>query len=304
MKDQRRTDIKVGITVIVALLLFIWILGWAKNFSLNANRTKVNIKFQNVAGLEVGDNVTVNGVRKGFVDDIVMKNQFVLVQVSLEPDVDLRDNAVFLVMMLDLMGGKKVEILPGNSSQKLALNQVQEGSFSADIPSVMVMIGKLENELPMMFKQVNKSLASLNEYIGDKNMQSNVKTAVSNLVLISEQLKNVITENRAQIKTITSNGADLTVQAKDFFSKNKETLQKTITDASALIKRTDTFVANLDTLVVETKAQKNNAGKFLYDEKLFTDLKETLQNVKELVKILNEQLKNEGVNVKADLDIF
>ncbi|MFA4924178.1 MAG: MlaD family protein [Ignavibacteriaceae bacterium] len=304
MKDQRKTDIRVGFTVIVALLLLIWIIGWAKNFSLNSNRIKVTVKFQNVAGLEVGDNVTVNGVRKGFVDEIVMKNDFVFVKASLEPDVDLRSNAVFSVMMLDLMGGKKVEILPGNAQEKLDLKQVQTGSFSADVPSVMLMIGKLENDLPQMFKQVNSSLESLNEYLSDKNLQSDVKTAASNLVVISDQLKNVINENRNQIKLLTSNSVELTSEAKDFFAKNKESLHTTIVDASALIKKTDSFISKLDALVVETKDQKNTAGKLLYDDKLFSDLKETLQNVKELIKILTEQLKNEGVNVKADLDIF
>jgi len=207
-------------------------------------------------------------------------------------------------MMLDLMGGKKVEILPGNAPDKLDLSRIQNGSFSADVPSVMVMIGKLENELPQMFKQVNITLTSLNEYLGDKNLQSDVKTAASNLVVISDQLKNVINENRNQIKLLISNSAELTSEAKDFFAANKESLHTTIVDVSALIKKTNTFISKLDELVVETKDQKNSAGKLLYDDTLFTDLKETLQTVKELVKILTEQLKNEGVNVKADLDIF
>ncbi len=297
MKDQRKTDIRVGLTVIVALLLLIWIIGWAKNFSLNSNREMVKVQFKNVAGLEVGDNVTVNGVRKGFVNEIEMKNDFVVVDLSLEPEVDLRNDAVFSVMMLDLMGGKKVEILPGISPEKLNLKQTQIGSFSADVPSVMTMIGKLENELPMMFKQVNQSLTSLNEYLADKNLQSDVKTAASNLVEISTQLKEVIAENRNQIKLLTSNSVQLTNEAKDFFANNKESLHTTITDVSALIKKTDSFISKLDQIVVETKEQKNAAGKFLYDDKLVSDLKETLQNVKELVKILTEQLKNEGVNV-------
>ncbi|NCQ17470.1 MAG: MCE family protein [Ignavibacteria bacterium] len=297
MKDQRKTDIKVGLTVIVSILLFIWILGWAKNFSLNSNRSGITIKFQNVAGLEIGDNVTVNGVRKGFVDDVVLKSDFVLVKVSLEPNIDLRKDAVFSIMMLDLMGGKKVEILPGNASDKLDTKQLQNGSFSADVPSVMVMIGKLENELPQMFKQVNTTLSSLNEYLGDKNLQSDVKASASNLVAISVQLKDIINENRNQIKLLTSNSAELTSEARDFFAANKESLHTTINDVSALIKKTDTFISKLDALVVETKDQKNTAGRLLYDDKLFSDLKETLGNVKELIKVLTEQLKNEGVNV-------
>jgi len=264
---------------------------------LNSNRSGITIKFQNVAGLEIGDNVTVNGVRKGFVDDVVLKSDFVLVKVSLEPNIDLRKDAVFSIMMLDLMGGKKVEILPGNASDKLDTKQLQNGSFSADVPSVMVMIGKLENELPQMFKQVNTTLSSLNEYLGDKNLQSDVKASASNLVAISVQLKDIINENRNQIKLLTSNSAELTSEARDFFAANKESLHTTINDVSALIKKTDTFISKLDALVVETKDQKNTAGRLLYDDKLFSDLKETLGNVKELIKVLTEQLKNEGVNV-------
>jgi len=297
MKDQRKTDIKVGITVIVSLIMLIWILGWAKNFSLNANRIKITVKFQNVAGLEIGDNVTVNGVRKGFVDGILIKNEFVFVDLSMDPDIDFRKDAVFSVMMLDLMGGKKVEILPGASDEKLDFSQVQIGSFSADVPSVMLMIGKLENELPQMFNQVNISLTSLNQYLADKNLQSNVKTAASNLVAISDQLKSVIEENRNQIKLLSSNSVQLTSEAKDFFAKNKESLHTTIVDVSVLVKKTDSFITKLDALVTETKEQRNSAGKLLYDDKLVNDLKETLQNVKELVKILTEQLKTEGVNV-------
>jgi len=304
MKDQRKTDIRVGLTVIVSLLLFIWIIGWAKNFSLNSNRTEVTVKFQNIAGLEVGDNVSVNGVRKGYVNEIVTKSDLVFVKMSLDPDIDLRMNAAFTVMMLDLMGGKKVEITPGNAEEKLDVKQIQAGSFSADVPSVMMMVGKLENELPQMFKQVNVTLASLNAYLADKNLQSDVKTTASNLVVISDQLKNVINENRNQIKLLTSNSVTLTSEAKDFFAKNKESLQTAIVDVSALVKKTDVFISKLDALVVETKEQKNTAGKLLYDDTLFKDLKEILADVKQLVKILNEQLKNEGLKVKADVDIF
>ena len=32
MKNERKTEIRVGLTVLVGILVFIWILGWAKNF--------------------------------------------------------------------------------------------------------------------------------------------------------------------------------------------------------------------------------------------------------------------------------
>ena len=69
MKDQSKTEIKVGIMVIVGTLVFLWIIGWAKNFSISTSEKFLEVKFPTVAGLEADDPVTVNGVRKGTVQD-------------------------------------------------------------------------------------------------------------------------------------------------------------------------------------------------------------------------------------------
>ena len=69
MKDQHKTELKVGIAVIVGIILFIWILTWAKSFSLSTSDKNILVRFKNVSGLEIGDEVALNGVKKGFVDN-------------------------------------------------------------------------------------------------------------------------------------------------------------------------------------------------------------------------------------------
>src|ERR1035437_3099352 len=101
MKDQRKTEIRVGVTVVIGILIFFWILGWAKNFSFSSDHRPVLVKFDNVTGLEIGDNVVVNGLRKGFVDDMQIKQDYVIVNISLSRDVDLREDAKFSISMLD-----------------------------------------------------------------------------------------------------------------------------------------------------------------------------------------------------------
>jgi len=134
MKDQRKTELKVGIAVIVGLILFIWILTWAKNFSLSTTEKSILVSFKNVSGLEIGDEVSINGVKKGFVDDFKIEGDNVIVKLSLENDTPIKEDAVFRIAMLDLMGGKKVEISPGSSGKLLDYSQVQAGTFYADIP--------------------------------------------------------------------------------------------------------------------------------------------------------------------------
>ncbi len=49
MKSEKKTEIKVGITAFVAILLFVLIYGWAKNFSFNSEQLKLNVEFSTVA---------------------------------------------------------------------------------------------------------------------------------------------------------------------------------------------------------------------------------------------------------------
>jgi len=42
MNAQRKTEIKVGITAIVGIVLLVWIIGWAKNVSFIEKNNNYN----------------------------------------------------------------------------------------------------------------------------------------------------------------------------------------------------------------------------------------------------------------------
>jgi phospholipid/cholesterol/gamma-HCH transport system substrate-binding protein len=75
MKKQKKAELKVGITVIVGIIILLWVLGWAKNFSFNSDEKFLSISFDNVAGLSVGDFVSVQGIKTGYVEKIYTKKK-------------------------------------------------------------------------------------------------------------------------------------------------------------------------------------------------------------------------------------
>ncbi len=81
MKQQRIIEIKVGLTVLIGIVVFIWILGWAKNVSISSTDVYLKIKFENSSGLQVGNEVSVNGVKAGVVKDIYVENYYVIVEI-------------------------------------------------------------------------------------------------------------------------------------------------------------------------------------------------------------------------------
>lgn len=301
MRDERKTEIRVGLTVLVAVIVFIWILGWAKNFSINSDSKIVMVRFTNVSGLEIGDQATVNGLRKGFVKEMRVEPNNVLVEISLENDVQLKEDATFAITMLDLMGGKKIEIFPGISSNTYNLNQVSEGVFYSDIPSVMSLLGSVQDDFVTILKDVKVSLNSLNKYLTDEKLSTDVKKTLSNLNLMTEKLDLILTENRNDLKELTQNAVELTNQSNEILSSNKENINQLFVDLKSVFKKSDTLLTDLNNLTKETLQQQNNAGKLLYDTNLVNDLKKTLQQVNDLTSLLIEQLKNDGINVDANI---
>ena len=301
MKDDRKTEIKVGLTVLVGIIIFIWIFGWAKNFSLQSNDQILKVKFNNVSGLEIGDPVTVNGMRKGYVKEMIVGANDVIVELSLEKNIILKEDATFAVTMLDLMGGKKIEIIPGNSNQPLNTNKTSVGVFYADIPQAMSLLGSVQDDFVTVLKDVKVSLNSLNNYLTDEKLNKDVKQSLSNLNSLTQKLDLMLSENRSDLKSLSKNAVELTDKTNELLTTNKENINQLFVDLKSIVNKSDILLSDLNSLTRETKEQQNNVGKLLYDENFLNDLKATLKQVNELTSILVDQLKNDGINVDANI---
>ena len=293
MKNQRKTEIKVGIATIVGIILFIWILSWAKNFSLSTSEKSILVSFKNVSGLEVGDEVSINGVKKGFVDNFEIQGDNVIVKLALDNDTPLKEDAVFRIAMLDLMGGKKVEIYPGISTNSLDYSKLQIGSFTADIASVMAMVGDAQGDINSSIKDMKITLTALNNYLTDKQLNQGIKSSIDNLSEASRKLNLMMDENRENLKKLISNSVELSEEAKTFLNKNKDEIGNSITELKSLLEKTNSLVSKANVFADEIKNKKNNLGKFLYDEELYSSLTKSITQLNELTNLILEQLKED-----------
>ncbi len=311
MNAQRKTELKVGITAIVGIVLLVWIIGWAKNISFIEKNVNYKIEFDNVSGLEIGDNVTINGVRKGSVETITVTGSTVLVEVAIEKDVLLPEDSGFYVTMLDLMGGKKIEIRPGKSSKMINPEVIQKGEFQFDVAEVMSFVGRAGEGIPAIMSKIDTALTAINSYLQDEEIKGDVKSGLKNLVALASDFRSLISEQRGQIDhllknsiKLTENADSLTNTASVFIKENQDSIATSIKNLNKLLVQSDALIKKFDGIIDETKSQKNNLGKLLYDEVTFEDLKITLKEAKDLLILVKKQLKNEGINVKAKIDLF
>jgi len=299
MKRERKTEIKVGITTIFSLIVFLWIMVWAKNFIITTSEIDVRLIFDNVSGLETGDVVTVKGLRKGFVKDISLNRNIIIVSLSLDADVDLRDDAQFWLSTVDLMGDKKIEIQPGNSTEPLDLAKLHRGWFEPDLPSVMKIIGSFDVDIAPIVKDLRSTLSSLNNFVGDEQVMSDLKSSIKNLNLLSNRLNKMLTENQEDVKRITGNTAELTENTNEFFKENKDVISETITNLNSVTSASDSLLSKINYLTDETLSGNNNLGELLYNDSLTVDLTNSLKRIRVLTKIILEQLRAHGIKIDA-----
>lgn len=304
MNQNKRAEIKVGISVLFAIIISLFILAWAKNFTLFSEPKELTVRFDSVAGLSPGDPVSINGVKRGYVEKMIVDKNSVLVSLSLEEDVELSSDATFSIMMLDLMGGKKIEISPGDAPNSIDYSSIQEGYFSGDISTAMAMLSGMESNIETIIKELSITLNSVNDIIGDDEFKENMKNSFNELNQLSKKVSDMLDENRAGFKTLIDSTSKLVANSNKILEENSENINTTLNQTIELIDNSNNLVTKLDKLFEEIQTQQNNAGKILYDEKFLNDLKTSIDNVKVLTKLLIEQLEGEGINVDANIDLF
>jgi len=301
MQNDRRTEIKVGITTIISLAVFIWIMAWAKNFLVTTNDEEITIYFENVSGLEVDDDVTVRGLRMGFVKDIILDRNIILVKISVDGEIDLRSDAAFWLATVDLMGDKKIEIYPGDSNDKLDFSIIHSGQFQPDLSTMMETIGAMKSDLFTIVDDIKISLRAINSYLTDDQIKNDFKSSLRNIHALTTKIDEMLDENRENIAKITENTSVLTADAKSFFDRNSENLTSSIATLNTVLAKSDTLVNTFNLLAAETKAGKNNLGKFLYDDSLMVSMKESIERLRGISKILLDQLNKDGIKIDASI---
>lgn len=301
MKNQRATEIKVGLTVLVGVLLFIWLLSWTKNFSVASSDVIVKVLFNNVSGLEIGNDVTVNGVKKGHVKDFEIQKTSVLVTLSVNNDVQLKEDATFSLEMTDLMGGRKIEINPGYSDKPLDTEATHQGNYRTDIAGLITVIGEMRSDFESIVKETNTALEGMNKILADDVFIDDLKSSVSNLNRVSMKLELVLNENRNNLKEIADNTKVITSETKEFMTSNRESIENSIASLNVVLHSLDSLLTKLNMITDQTVSSKNNLGKILYDDSLYIGLTESIKRLQELSKVILDQLNTDGIKVDADI---
>ena len=189
---NRSTELKVGITVSVAVIVLLAGVAWIGQYRLTKGGFPLDVRFDDVGGLDVGDPVTVAGMERGKVESIALEPDGVRVRVWLEADASLDQAAEIAIESIGMMGEKYVAIRRGASPRPMDTTQVQRGVYR---PGLMEMMGEL-GEVVTVVKEEMQALSTL---LGGSS-GSSLGDTMDQLKQTLDEVSAMIAENRGDVR--------------------------------------------------------------------------------------------------------
>jgi phospholipid/cholesterol/gamma-HCH transport system substrate-binding protein len=139
---QTRTEIVVGVFVLVGIACLGYLaIKLGKLEVLGNSGYSVYADFPSVAGLKIGDPVEIAGVKVGRVDAMGLADDRARLQLRMQDNVKLQEDAIASVRARGLIGDKFVLITPGASDKIIPPGgKIRETESPPDIPDL---IGKI-----------------------------------------------------------------------------------------------------------------------------------------------------------------
>jgi phospholipid/cholesterol/gamma-HCH transport system substrate-binding protein len=298
VKEQQRNEIKVGLTVVVGIAILFLGFSTFKDWSVGADEYVIVMRFPSSAGLSIGDQVSVNGVRAGKIESVELLDGGVEVHARMPRSVEIKRNALPVIQMLELMGGKKVEIRQGNEGPALADGEVLHGRVDPDIAGALGMLGGMEGSVENLTAQADTLLRGMNGIVGDEAFVASLKSTVANLHTVSEDLRSYLRRNNRNIDALTENFVSLTGRVDTMLAELQPALGGSLKKSDRLLGNADSLVTEVRTVIDEIQGSRGMLNTILHDTTFVHRMDMMLDKLDTLTRVILDG------ELKVNVDIF
>ncbi len=297
-------EFKTGVVFISAIALFIWGYNFMKGRNLfDGNIPIYKTKFDNIQGLNTASKVTLNGVQIGKVQETTLITSpdnngklEVLVSFSVEQDVAFTKNSVVKFYSDGLMGGKALAIIPSFEGEKAKSGDFLKGEIETDLfSSVTEKLNPLQAKIERMIVSADSLLVGLNDVL-DTPTRNHLKASVvqlnqtmTNFKVMTTNINEMLVTNKQTLEKTLTNAEKVT----DKFATLTDTLNSELEEAQlgATIKELQATVKNINKIVAGLDEGKGSMGKLLKDEEMYTNLTNASKELEELLREMKEHPK-------------
>ena len=311
MMTDRKKEVRVGIVALLSLIVLIAGITIGKGLIVGVSQNTLSFTFPSSGGIEIGAPIFINGVKRGSVISIENVNGGVAIAGSIDDISDLHQDAEAKISMLEITGGKKIDITPGISSGNLDISKPIAGTISADATELISLVGDLGADASIIVKRLDSVLAQANSLLSDGIVVKQLRNTIKNADELMITLNALMGDNKENMRNLIKDLGALAKDAKSAVNNNEPKLRSILIKLDSLagsgqrlMAKTDTALAGVTDLTVETKDMmkdiKTNGSfinKLLYDKTTSKSIDTTLQRVNDLLLKIHEHGLNANIRL-------
>lgn len=301
------TTIKVGALTIVTVLAGFLILRFVDKGSSNTDGYLVYVIMNDVSGIVKRSQVRVAGIAIGTVEDIRLVEDQGRVDIRVNPDVALYEDAQAGKATRNLLGEYFISISPGTRGRR----QLKDGDQIMEVAASASPDDVLQN-MSRIAQTVERITAALEASVGSEESQQNMRDTLANLAEVTEALNQTVDENRESIRNILAGVEAVTAQGQgdaiailDNVRVVSEELKRLMAGTGAgepgarervnsLVDRVNASTDNLEKTMANLEATtgriergEGTLGRLTKDDKLIDEIEGVAENVNNLVSSLS-----------------
>lgn len=277
-------EVKIGITALITILVFIWVFNFLKGKDLFSSTSHYYVVYDKVGGLAESSPIEVNGYKVGVVQSIKFidpQTGRLLVTLSVGKDFKLPRHTVAEITTASLIAGMKIQFVYGEGPGYYSSGDTVPGRLAESI------VARLENELVPLKDKVTDLITvidsitvSIND-IMDPQFKTNVQSGVASL---SNTARNI---EQAKLKETLENINRFTgmlAENSDKFTSTFNSLESVADTLAAAdiynsVNKLKSSLEKAATLIENLNDGQGTAGQLMTNDSLYKNLSRSLESL-------------------------
>jgi phospholipid/cholesterol/gamma-HCH transport system substrate-binding protein len=281
-------EVKIGITAIITILVFIWLYNFLKGKDLFSSTSHYYVIYDKVGGLAESSPVEVNGYKVGVVQSIRFidpESGRLLVTLSVDKDFKLPQYTVAEITTATLIAGMKIQFVYGEGPGTYSSGDTIPGRLAESI------VTKLENELAPLKNKVTDMISVIDSVIGsvndimDPQFKMNIRSGVASFSSTARDIKEAqLKETLENINKFTKMLAENSDKLTSTFS-SLETVADTLAaaDIYSSVNNLKSSLEKASVMIENLSKGRGTAGQLMTNDSLYKNLSSSLESLNRLL---------------------
>lgn len=300
MEKTTSQKLRLGLFVIIGLLLFILAVYFIGDKQKMFGKTShLKAVFNNVSGLQLGNNVRYSGINVGTVRAIEMINDSTIkVDMIIDKTIfpHIRKNAVATIGSDGLVGNMIINIIPGKGAEASVTPGDEIKSLSRirtdDLLNTLGVTNKnaalLTADLLKITEQINNGKGTVGLLLKDTSLANNLKETMHYLKITGKGTSESVTRLNRLISSLENKDNVIGLLKDTAVANNMKTIVLNLEKSSTEI---DKVVTNLNATIVNIKDGKGAVNYLSNDPELVRQIDSTMTNINQASYRLNENME-------------